>query len=296
MLCNCIICGECREASEEHIIPSAIGGNIKIKSVCKRCNENLGSHVDCNLTDCDFSLFARQLTNVRNRDNVGVNIFTTKYGWHNKLNSKVKLKKGAMFGKQLLYDGSQDPEVSVTVDNYSNQATILYSGSDYESIIKKITRSLKAVGSDLTEEEVRQKIPMDSMNIIFNVTRAKHDLIITWGDYFPCVLKIVYEICCANLGDTYTSDEVGCILKNYLYNKSYKIKSTVPINLIVCMGHANQIKNYHRIRISRNGNNVIVRIHLFECLFFKVIASNHADRYAEKLINDIKFKNVLSKE
>ena len=45
--CNCIICGQYRECSLEHIIPKALGNEtLKTYDVCKDCNSKLGDNVD----------------------------------------------------------------------------------------------------------------------------------------------------------------------------------------------------------------------------------------------------------
>lgn len=47
---HCIICHrDGVDLSDEHVIPDAIGGYYHIYNVCKKCNSNLGDHVDIHL-------------------------------------------------------------------------------------------------------------------------------------------------------------------------------------------------------------------------------------------------------
>jgi len=55
--CNdkCIICDEnIALKNEEHIFPDAIGGNLKVYTLCKLCNSKLGNTVDNKLVHDDF--------------------------------------------------------------------------------------------------------------------------------------------------------------------------------------------------------------------------------------------------
>lgn len=291
MICTCIICGELRETSEEHVIPDAIGGKIKIYNVCKECNEQMGDCIDWYLTDDDFLLFMRQYTGVKNRDNKGANIFTPKYGWHDYKNNPVVLKKGEMFGEKMLYDGSQRPEVSVIVDKKNSNVNIKYSGSDYESIVKKIPRQLRKEGVKISEEELKKAITLNSMKVGGSTTRAKHELIITWGNYIPCVLKIAYEICCKYLGYEYMNDEDGKRLQEYLYQKVKGNIIDIPVDLIEKAEYSYGISSDHLLRISKVEERVVVRIRLFGCLFFKIITSHNNSSYSDILKKDIVIKN-----
>lgn len=53
---TCIFCYRGRseiDLTEEHIFPEALGGQLIVRAVCKRCNDQLGSYVDGMLTE-DF--------------------------------------------------------------------------------------------------------------------------------------------------------------------------------------------------------------------------------------------------
>lgn len=64
--CDCIICRSTKaEASDEHIIPKALGGYMHTWNVCKACNSHLGDHVDSILTQHEFIAFQRHIHNLR---------------------------------------------------------------------------------------------------------------------------------------------------------------------------------------------------------------------------------------
>ena len=59
-LCTCIICRrEAVEASDEHIIPKALGGYMHTWNVCQECNSILGHKVDSLITNQYFIGFER---------------------------------------------------------------------------------------------------------------------------------------------------------------------------------------------------------------------------------------------
>ncbi|MDE6287226.1 MAG: HNH endonuclease [Muribaculaceae bacterium] len=64
--CDCIICHKKNvEASDEHIIPLALGGVMHTWNVCKTCNSRFGEDVDTLLTDHDLISFQRHQHRLR---------------------------------------------------------------------------------------------------------------------------------------------------------------------------------------------------------------------------------------
>src|SRR5882724_408500 len=54
---KCILClvdKNNSEFSDEHVFPEAIGGTLRIKTVCKQCNDYLGHSVDVHLAEHEF--------------------------------------------------------------------------------------------------------------------------------------------------------------------------------------------------------------------------------------------------
>ena len=67
---KCIICNkEIYEKSIEHIFPLSLGGNVKVNSVCKTCNDKLGYKIDCLLTENADFYCLRAIFGIKNRQN-----------------------------------------------------------------------------------------------------------------------------------------------------------------------------------------------------------------------------------
>lgn len=57
---DCIYCGPGKKASEEHVVPQAIGGSFSSSAIiCKECNSYFGVQVDPHITNWHLSLIAR---------------------------------------------------------------------------------------------------------------------------------------------------------------------------------------------------------------------------------------------
>lgn len=63
---KCYICEKNEANSIEHIIPNAIGGKLKVKILCERCNSILGETIDASLAKS--LLFFSNIVN-HSRDN-----------------------------------------------------------------------------------------------------------------------------------------------------------------------------------------------------------------------------------
>lgn len=294
-LCNCLFCDPQKKRSEEHIIPDAIGGKIKIYTVCKECNEKLGEQVDYQLYNDDIIKFLIVCTGTKNRDNKVVDIYNSKYGWKDKYQEPVILKRGIPTQEYCLYDGTENPEVSIEVSPDKKKLNIKYKGSDYGSIIIKTKRELKKYGLDYSEEDIRKLLPIEKMNITSEMTEAHHDLIINFEHYIPCIFKIAYEICAKELGEIFLNDPCAIRIKEYLCKVMNKKTNQIPIDLLLHYSFDyTKISNKHIIRISQCEGQIVVEIRLYGCLFFKVVVSNNSKLYSDKMISDIIYNNYVN--
>ena len=59
---RCILCLKEGKLSEEHVIPSALGGSLTCRFLCPNCNSRLGSHVETSArSDPSIVLAAREV-------------------------------------------------------------------------------------------------------------------------------------------------------------------------------------------------------------------------------------------
>lgn len=69
---NCYICGcklNVKNSSEEHIIPNALGGKLKARILCKKCNNILGNQMDASLAK-SLEFFSFKVKHSRDRGTV----------------------------------------------------------------------------------------------------------------------------------------------------------------------------------------------------------------------------------
>ncbi len=79
---KCIICGKSESDfekndswSEEHIIPEALGGDIKINDCCKKCNSLLGETIDANFVNDEMTEIIRLKLKIKGKKNIVPNPF-----------------------------------------------------------------------------------------------------------------------------------------------------------------------------------------------------------------------------
>ena len=293
-ICKCIICHNLKPVSEEHIIPDAIGGNLKIYNVCSMCNSQMGDAIDCLMTDDDFIKYLRWQYQVKNRDNKTVDIFNAKYGWKDNEAIKVILKKHENSVGNIIYDGTQNPEVKIERLGSSEEFNVtLIQGSDYNSIIQKIKREFKKIGYDRSIEDIKKQVPASSIKGSVQKTLAKHELSIQWFNYLPCVIKIAYEYALSRLGEKYASDIYAIIFREYLVIQK-EVPTDIPEQIAIeCIYNYYEMTNKHTIYFEMNNNKVVINIQLFGCLLFKVKISDSYDQYVDILSEINSFQIII---
>lgn len=197
---RCIIC--LRElnnatASEEHIFPEALGGNITIKNVCRECNSNLGRYVDAPLIN-NWLIEAKWM-------------LLCLPGKSGKIPNP--LEKGYIAGDpqhevRYEFDSSGKPKRLYTVPKVireeidtGERIRIILDKSDENRlpiILEKIAQRAKNKSLRmelLSRKEVHVEHPTMELNFTFNL----------W-DWQRGLLKIVYELACMELGPEYLED------------------------------------------------------------------------------------------
>lgn len=280
---KCIICNEFKNnLSEEHIIPDAIGGNIKIKCVCKDCNSKLGSKVDSLLTDDPFILFLRNQFHIKDKNGCNVDLIK-RLSFTDEQGKRIAIKKGD--GKLLpkIYTGNK-PEVIIEKTS-DNSVNIKYSGSDIDSILTKIKRTLKSQNISFREKDIKEKLlEQVNSNLKVYAMDLKYEGEIDVSKYLPCVIKIAYESSFYLLGNEYLDDGLAIHLRNYLYNYFESDGDDNEISRVSAQISSDEFMPTHSVKLYPVGRVIMAHICLFNVFSFVLTVSKDAGRYATNFI------------
>src|SRR5579885_1288411 len=104
----CIFCLKEHPASDEHVFPLSIGGNLITKRVCSNCNSRLGSSVDTTITEHPLILMRRSQLRLSGNSGDIPDVFKTVFGVGNlasdpnkKIQAFIDPKTGKIKTKQL---------------------------------------------------------------------------------------------------------------------------------------------------------------------------------------------------
>lgn len=208
---QCIICGNERESSIEHIIPEALGNKkMTTKKVCEVCNNKLGTYVDNYLTD--YILVKMERDNrglVGNRDKV--NVFPA-------VLEDTKGDKYDMTGEKPVFQ----PVYKKTEEGVVVQAETIEDAMDM--MRKRLEREGKApeqIDTILSKACVKtHKIEQPEFSIPADLDLAR---------YYLAAMKIAYEYANEKLGEKYYNDSLAKKIRNELY-KATLVKNKSEIN------------------------------------------------------------------
>lgn len=215
MKTHCIIChSDNVEASDEHVIPEALGGAFHIFNVCKTCNSILGTKVDIKLVDHLLMRICRennklsgktgklpsflcdQIVHPKTDDN-------TKMKFYYDENNELKLKYLTNTENNFSEDGTGS--FSITVD-YSEKDKI------YEILNKKKSKlEKKGLQINVSEPQVHTQKGIE----------IQGNLTIDFAQFKIGLLKIAYESLCF-LYPEYENDQNGKNISKILLNAKYE--------------------------------------------------------------------------
>lgn len=209
---KCIICGlPIEEKSVEHIIPEAIGGRIKINSVCEKCNKGLGEKIDCKLTEALLFQWIRKVLRIENRDG---KIPTLHKFYRDGDGNNIIVKHGDGIIMPEYYDGSKPPIFEIqSVDNHT---VVRFSGSDEDSIVRRGLRECARKGIKITENKLRKYV-REHLEITWGNTHVEFPILYEPMKYLPCFVKIAYETM-QTLFPKYSDDPRCEEIRQFLYS------------------------------------------------------------------------------
>lgn len=207
---RCIICGEDKTASKEHIIPEALG-NTKFVTykVCEECNNKLGTNVDSYITNYFL-----------------VKLIRKDKGYYGKGKQDIKLFPGALADENGKKHSFQEDKPSI-ISNYTvNDSKYTFEAKNKEETVLLAKKVLAKQG--VSDEEIEKLIsgmefretskqsPTFSMNIDLELDR-----------FLLSGAKVAYEYANEILGEEYYKDEVAQILREMLYKAAYSNKNKI---------------------------------------------------------------------
>lgn len=195
-VCTCIICHRNQvEASDEHIIPKALGGYMHTWKVCKECNSTMGHKVDSLITTQYFITFERYKHQLRGQSGEAVkNPLIGTFLGDDGNKYKIEEEEGKLISHLV---------TSTKISDDGNQMSIIVDGRDKEKVGDIIAKFCKRKGYELPEkipELAIEKKPAPAVQIQSSINIA---------DISLAMLKIAYEF-------------TACILPEYIHDAEAK--------------------------------------------------------------------------
>lgn len=195
-VCTCIICHRNQvEASDEHIIPKALGGYMHTWKVCKECNSIMGHKVDSLITTQYFITFERYKHQLRGQSGEAVkNPLIGTFPGEDGNKYKIEEEEGKLISHLV---------TSTKISDDGNQLSIIVDGRDKEKVGDIIAKFCKRKGYELPEkipELAIEKKPAPAVQIQSSINIA---------DISLAMLKIAYEF-------------TACMLPEYIHDAEAK--------------------------------------------------------------------------
>lgn len=207
----CMICGEIFDGnkvipSKEHIIPEALGNDKLITySVCRKCNNDLGSHVDSYLTDF---ILTKVIRKAHLRKDIDLPI----------LEGIVADEEGNKY-----HMTEEGPKIIPRVEPDTDKGIVRIRASSAEEaleIARKILQKRFKKSNQEIEMILSNPAPFLKKQTVFaeNATFSKGTLLddITMARIRLAAIKIAYEYAIEKLGEVYATDKDASVLRTYL--------------------------------------------------------------------------------
>jgi len=141
---TCIICKNAKKDSEfsiEHVIPQYLGGTLEIKSVCRSCNNTLGTKVDSVLIGF-----------LPIKHAIYINELTDKHPLEGEVTLADSGRKGvAVFDDKTGTIQTKSDHVDIKIDKDNN--TITAHGSNEQAIKRALNKKMRRMGLTPTGEK-----------------------------------------------------------------------------------------------------------------------------------------------
>ena len=209
---RCFFCLKEKEPSLEHVFPEAIGGTLTTDRLCRVCNSTLGSEVDVRLTDHPAILVKRQECGMATSAGKPVDAFrsllhqgTLATDPEKRIQLVADPTTGVVTPKMMYHARRTETEDGAT----SVQITL--DESDIEQVRTIVQRERRRAGMDpMPESEIQDLFAKIRQNThTLEQPQVRYDVKVDIFHYQRAVCKIIYELACIWLGDSYLDDPVA---------------------------------------------------------------------------------------
>jgi HNH endonuclease len=252
----CIFCFPNRpvtDLSREHVVPEAIGGSLLIGSVCKTCNDRLGSEVDVHLVENFLIKMIRLGLRLPARDGTiptplinGRLVGTDEVG-------SFRLPVGAEKGIVTVR-----PRIVKRVNESGNvEKQIIAERDEFEKIRRRLEARAERDGQEMVfrgPEETTVASPV--------IEKTKVNDLSQLGRPF---LKIAFEYAVLQLGDAYVSTDSAAQLRRDILG-SARVTTKVgfhlaPIGTLLSSGPWPSY--FHAIRLTSSHDQIVCNLRIF---------------------------------
>jgi HNH endonuclease len=281
---RCFFCLEEKDPSVEHVFPDAIGGTLITDRVCTSCNSFLGTEVDARLTDHPFILIKRQQFGMTTSAGKPVNAFQ-------KLFFEGTLASDPEKRIQLWYDpatGAVTPKMMYHArrthqEDGASRVEITLDASDIERVRTIVQRERQRAGMDpMPESEIETLFAAIRQNIhTLEQPEVAYRLELDIFHYKRAVCKIVYELACMWLGDSYLDDPFAEMFRNsILKGKLEKIPGRIELSGDVPpLTLWRAAPNAHIALAHQQGVNIAIGVRVFDSISGALMVTNDARKY-----------------
>lgn len=269
---KCIICGNIKQGSDEHVIPKSLGNEVlRINNVCKNCNDGLGKYVDEHLVNNFLSQLIRLTLNLRGQSKKVPNPF-----------AKGKDSQG----RQIHVSDEFKPSLPLRLEQDGN--IIRTVGGTQEQSIKALESKLKRMGK--TESEIQEIISSAIIKIDNYQPELHYNCEFDINKLSLGILKIAYEYMYLTFGEQFYEDETAQKIRKVLYQATlgdfseiYETQQYIPQSIKdIYLKYAYKYKNAHILYLIKDtANQLVLNISLFknDALTFAILVSKDASKY-----------------
>lgn len=225
----CIICNDEQPASEEHIIPKAMGNkNFVTTRVCEQCNNKLGGYVDNYFTDHILIKLIRKERNWLGESGKSIKVFPDK-------------AKDENTGRLFLF---RNDEIVLPPDVKIDGNIIRVEASTEEEAIKTARKKLQRMklSEEMIQEIIHNRDTSEKMQLITPEFKIPAD--IDKGRFLLAVVKMAYEYVHLKLGDAYLENRTARDFRQELFKAiQVEYNRDVVLNYNFIMHHAQIAQN-----------------------------------------------------
>ena len=277
---RCIVCREIADASDEHVFPHAIGGNLIVKNVCSCCNRKMGHSIDSHLAGnflVQMTMLALQIpgsdgrpkTSFYNRAAVSEDGRHFEYVFGSD-GRPTRVRHPFIFTETPLSTGKTKVEVTADID-------------DMRRMLKAINgKRRKLALPEFGPEELVEKMQIIEMG----APAQRLKFTIDFDRLSIAMYKIAYELAHLWIGPAYANDEWAEKIRTELIEATRGEYSTRYIKNIRVVGtdtrtydafHDKPTFNIAFLKVVQN--RIFAHIRILNTLQGDFLVSENADRY-----------------